>query len=119
MQISKIEKVLLGALYAEYLNRLSHGVPFDSANFFSNSDSVQESFCPKLSKETVADLCWHLCDRGLLNCLPGDDLANDISITFAGLAYLEQEYPQGLSQLLKIAKPLWEIFLGVSSLLKQ
>lgn len=93
------QKYLLTSLYKEYLN-LQPGLSEKEANYFQNSDVVRDEFLPDDSYDYVSDICWNLKTKGYINCYPGDDLANDISLTDKTIIYFENRFSKAISSII-------------------
>ena len=93
--LTKEQKRLLLFMYKEVLSR-QPALSLEVANYFSNSDEIRALFLPNLSSEYVSDLCWKLKAKGYLICYPGDDLANDISLSDNTIVYMENRFKNGL-----------------------
>lgn len=90
--LSKESDALICVLYREYLTRRAHGVPISRAAYFQDDSSIRENFLPSWSLEDVTDVCWWLVEKGLLSVLPGDDQANDVTLTEEGIIYMEGRF---------------------------
>ena len=95
--LTRESEALLSVLYREYCTRRNHGIPIAKASYFHDAASIHESFLPNLAVEDLAYLCWELQSEGLLDVSPGDDTANNITLTRAAVAYLDHQFPRGLS----------------------
>ena len=101
MKLSKKAELLICLIYKEYLQRIKDGVSPDRANYYQNSAVIQEEIASKLTKEETASLCWTLFNNGFLNVGPGDNIANYISLTDAGIAYMEGRFERKLEKISK------------------
>lgn len=100
MRISNDCDALLCVLYREYLVRRSHGVSIEQASYFRDDVSIHENFMPLWSPDDVSAICWRLANHGLLFASPGDDQANNVSITEDGLIYMENRFNGRIENLL-------------------
>lgn len=118
MKLTRDCDAVLCALYREYLVRRQHGIPLDSACYFYDDVSIQENFLSHMSLEDVNSICWQLYRKGLLEVHPGDDRANDISITEDGILYMEDRFPSGLKELSDYIIRIAELTFSFAGLLK-
>lgn len=102
---------LLCVLYREYLTRCQHGVPRERASYFRDDVSVRNSFLPGWPLEDVTAVCWELRRKGFLSVHPGDDRANDISLTFDGLAYMEGRFGRRVDAVISRLRDLADLVL--------
>lgn len=100
MHISHECDTLLCVLYREYLSRRSHGVSIDRASYFRDGSSIHENFMPLWSVDDVNALCWRLVGHGLLIAFPGDDQANEVTLTEQGITYMENRFAGKADELL-------------------
>ncbi len=98
--ITKDAKRILLTLYREYLNRRDDGYDRQSAAYFGDSDSLQETYFDDESSEDIADFCWELQRNGYIACFPGEDLANDVTLLPETIVAMEQRFPNGVKSLL-------------------
>ena len=96
--LTKEQQRLLVSMYKEMLSR-QPALSLADARKFEDSDIVRDLFCPDKSSDDVADLCWALHSKGYLKCEPGDDLANDISITDDAIIYMENRFKNGFKEI--------------------
>lgn len=96
--LTKEQKYLLLSMYKEVLNR-QPALSMKDANYFEDSDLVQELVLPDQSSDHVSDLCWNLKSKGYIFCTPGDDLANNIVLTDKTIIYMENRFSNGLKGL--------------------
>lgn len=92
------QKHLLISMYKEVLNRRSL-LSMEKANFFKDSEEIKLLFLSHLSSDYVASLCWKLHSQGYITCYPGDDLANEISISDSTIVYMENRFKNGLKDI--------------------
>lgn len=96
--LTKEQKYLLLSIYQEVLNR-QPALPMEKANYFEDSDIVQELILPDQSSDHVSDLCWKLKAKGYIHCSPGDNLANDIVLTDKTIIYMENRFKNGIKDI--------------------
>ena len=97
--LTKEQKILLCSMYKDFLSRSSE-LPVEKANYFNDSDYIQQTYLQDHSSEYVSDLCWKLKSKDFINCYPGDNLANMISITDETIIYMENRFKNGLGDVL-------------------
>lgn len=105
-ELSKDADTLLCLLYKKYCESRRDGLPISDASYFGDDEAIHRNIAPNWLLEDISDLCWVLNMSGLLDVQPGDDKANDVTITDAGISYLQHRFPKGLSQLLKFISEL-------------
>lgn len=93
--LTKEQQYLISSMYKEVLNR-QPSLDFDHANYFSDSNEVRNLFFPDSSSDHVASECWKLFKKGYLYCEPGDNLANNISLTDKTIIYMENRFSKKL-----------------------
>lgn len=97
--LTKEQQKLLVSMYKEVLNRQST-LSFEYSNHFTDSDQIRDLFCPEKKSEHVSELCWKLKSKGYIDCEPGDDLANEISLTDKTIIYMENRFKNGIKDIL-------------------
>jgi hypothetical protein len=85
------QKVLLSTMYKEYLS-LQPALSPEEANYFEDSDLIQQKYLPDYSGDYVSDMCWKLRAKGYIQCTPGDNLANNIALTDKTIVYMENKF---------------------------
>ena len=90
---------MTASMYKEVLNR-QPALSMEDANRFDSSDQLIELFSLNMSSDYVSDLCWKLHSNGYIQCYPGDDLANDISLSDKTIVYMENRFKNGLKDVL-------------------
>lgn len=93
------QKILLSEMYKDYLCRLDTLQP-EKANYFYSSEEVTDKYFDNRSVVYISELCWKLKSKGYINCYPGDNLANDISLTDKTIIYFENKFKRNISALL-------------------
>ena len=96
--LTREQKFLLVSMYKEVLSR-QPALSMEKANYFEDSDEVQQLFLPELSSDYVSDLCWALKSKGYIKCYPGDDLANQIKLTDKTIIIMENRFSNGLKSI--------------------
>lgn len=97
------QKYILVNMYKHFLE-LQPGISPEHANYFPDSDYIQENFAPQFSKDYVANICWSLKHKEYISCYPGDDLANDIRIEDKTIIYMEHSFNRSLSAISSFLK---------------
>jgi hypothetical protein len=97
--LTKEQKVLLCSMYKDYLSKQPALTP-DKANYFGDSNIILKTYLPEYSSDYVSDICWRLKEKGYIMCYPGDNLANDISITDETIIYMENRFKNGIKGVL-------------------
>lgn len=92
------QKILLSEMYKDYLIRLDT-LPNEKANFFNSSKEITNQYFQNKSVSYVSELCWKLKRKDYINCSPGDNLANNISLTDKTIIYFENRFKNNLSKL--------------------
>ena len=110
------EDILMCALYAEYMARVSHGVPFRKASYFGDDASIRENYLTDWPEEDVTDFCWMLKSKGLLNASRGDNKANNVMLTSAGVLYMSKKYGRK-EAILNRLKEIARIGINVASII--
>lgn len=95
--LTRESEALLSVLYREYCTRRKHGIPIVKAAYFKDSTSLHNSFFPHLAVEDIDYLCFELRDSGLLDVDRGDDSAFNVHLTRSAVAYLDNRFARGLS----------------------
>lgn len=105
--LTKEQKHLIVSMYKEMLLRSRQStMSLDEARRFDNSDVVKELLCPSQTSEHVSDLCWALQSKGYIECYPGDELADEISITDKTIIYMENRCKNSLKDVLSFLASL-------------
>lgn len=99
--ITEEAKSLLKLLYTLYLSRRAEGKGRTKANYFNDSESIQKDYLPSMAADDVTELCFELADAGCIIYCPGNNMANDISLSRDGLVYCEQAFKRNLKILLE------------------
>lgn len=103
--LTREQKHLLVSMYKEMLSRRSELSLYD-ARRFENSDIVRDMFCPDEPYDHVSELCWSLKEKGYIDCYPGDDLADNISITDHTIIYMENRFKNGMKDVISFLTSL-------------
>ncbi len=96
--LTKEQKHLLVSMYKEMLSR-KLVLPLREARRFENSDVVRDLFCPDKTSDDVSDLCWALKEKEYIDCYPGDELADEITISDRTINYMENRFKNGLKDI--------------------
>ena len=99
---------ILRALYKEYKRRKKAKQREVSARYFGDENELQQLLFSDDDASEIGNACWYLCRKGLLDVSPGDDMANEISFTDDGIAYMENSVTRKIEHvidLLGILKP--------------
>lgn len=99
--ITKDAEKLLCTLYKEYLERRKNGLSKSEANYFDSSDEINQRFFPEWTSDDTSDICWELKRANLIFCFPGDDLANEVSLTSDAIIRMENRFKNGIVDVLK------------------
>ncbi len=97
--LTKEQKHLLVSMYKEFLSR-QPALSSENANYFGDSDDIRNLFLPEASREHSSDLCWKLQKKGYISCYPGDNLANEISLSDKTIIYMENYFSNGLKSVI-------------------
>lgn len=100
VELTRDSDALICLLYKNYCESRSQGKSKSEANYFDDSNSIQETIIPKWDPENVADTCWELHRAGLLICQLGNDLANDVMLSDAGIIYMENRFKGKIKSIL-------------------
>ena len=92
-------KSLLKLLYGIYLGRRNEGKGRTEANRFGSSADLQRDYLPNMKVCDVTDLCFELARAGCLHYMRGDNLANNIYLTYEALVYSEQEFKRNFQEI--------------------
>lgn len=98
-RLTKDAEKLLCVLYKDYLEKRKSGVPRGEANYFSDSDYIQDKFLPNWTSDDVSDLCWEMHRAGVLRCTPGDNLANNVTLTPDAIARMENRFKDNVKEI--------------------
>jgi len=104
--LTREQKHLIVSMYKEMLLRSHQSMSLDEARRYDNSDIIKDLFCPSQTSEHVSDLCWALQSKGYIECYPGDELADEISITDKTIIYMENRCKNGLKDVLSFLASL-------------
>ena len=92
---------LLKLMYTLYLSKRDEGKGRIEANYFGDSKEIQSNHLSNMSVEDVTDLCFELARAGCITYLKGDNLANEIRLTYEALVYCEQSFQRNIKNLLE------------------
>lgn len=99
--ITSEAKNLLKLMYAIYLSKRDGGKGRTEANRFGNSQNIQRDYLQNMSVNDVTDLCFELARSGCIHYSKGDNLANNIRLTYDALVYCEQSFQRNITKLLE------------------
>lgn len=99
--ITSESKNLLKLMYTIYLSKREEGKGRIESNYFGDSKEIQNRYLPNMSVEDVTDLCFELSRSGCVKLSIGDNLANNISLTYEALVYCEQSFQRNVKNLLE------------------
>ncbi len=100
LQMTKEASAFLAILYREYCARRKQGMSIEDSAQLGDDTSIQSSLTPKLLLDDVTHLCWQLNKCGILHAFPGDNRANDVSITDKGILFMQEQFPRGIKDAL-------------------
>lgn len=95
--LTKDADKLICLMYKIYLERRKRKIIKDEASYFGDAEKIQKDIIPDWLVEDVVTTCWELHRKDLLFCHPGDNSANDVSLTNDGVVYMENRFANGLS----------------------
>lgn len=98
-EITSEAKSLLKLLYGIYLSKRNEGKGRIAANYFGSSAEIQKGYLQNMKVVDVTDLCFELAHAGCIHYTRGDNLANNISLTYDALVYCEQEFKRNLLEI--------------------
>lgn len=90
------QKFVLTSMYKHFLE-LQPGLSPEKANYFSNSNYVQENLAPQFSKEYVSNICWKLKSKEYISCSEGDNLASNIVLEDKTIIYMENRFKRNVA----------------------
>lgn len=99
IQISVEADLLLCHIYDEYLKKRNNKVPKATAKFFGSSE-VLIPLVPFMIFEDIDDTCRELGKAGFLFIQYADNICYHISLTDAGIVYMENRFGNQVSTLL-------------------
>lgn len=92
---------LLCVLYKSFLEKRKNGISKSNAKVFGSSHNIHKELLPSWIFEDVDDTCRELSRNGFLNCLWGDDIAFQVSLSDTAIVYMENRFKHGLSEVAK------------------
>lgn len=96
LELTNDASAFVAVLYREYSNRRKQGKSIDESMYMGDDVEIKEKLTPKLLLDDITHLCWYLQENEILYVEPGDDRANSVSITDAGIAFMERRFPKGI-----------------------
>lgn len=106
--LTKEQQFLLISMYKTVLSR-QPALSFEDANYFSDSDEVNELLDLCIDSDHISDLCWKLEAKGYIACSPGSDLANNISLTDETIILMENRFSRKLKEISKVLASLIDL----------
>lgn len=95
--MTKDSEKLICLLYKSYLAKKKSGCSKSQANSFGSSHNIHEQLCPDWVFEDVDDTCRELSRAGLLICFWADNIAYEVSLSDAGIIYMENRFKNNIS----------------------
>ena len=99
-RLTKDADKLLCILYKDYLIKVKNGLSKSKSSYFGDSNEITTKYLPNCHPEDVAKTCWELHSSGYLTCSSGDDLANHVTFTPNGIAYMENRFKNNLKEVI-------------------
>ena len=99
IQISVEADLLLSHIYDAYLKKRKDNVPKATAKFFGSSENLVP-LVPFMIFEDIDDTCRELGRAGLLSIRYADNICYHISLSDAGIVYMENRFGNQVSKLL-------------------
>lgn len=100
VKLTRDSDKLICLLYKSYLEKKQQGQAKAKARYFGDSNEIQASFLPGWDPNDVAEECWSLERDKLLDCVPGDDLANEVRLSDNGIKYMENRFAENVKEVL-------------------
>lgn len=98
-QLTKDADKLLCILYKDYLSKEKMGLSKSNSSYFGDSDEITAKYLPEWHPEDTAEICWELHKAGYTLCSPGDDIANNVTLTREAIVYMENRFKNGLNEI--------------------
>lgn len=98
-KISVEADLLICNIYDEYLKKRASKVPKSTAKYIGSSHTLAEKV-PFIIFEDVDDTCRELGKAGFLSIQYADNICYHISLTDAGIVYMENRFGNQVSTLL-------------------
>jgi hypothetical protein len=111
IHITRDADAFICVLYREYLKSRKSGKTIEDSARFGDDARIQETLFPKWQLDDVTHLCWYLAGKNLLRAYRGDNKANRVSLSEDGIVYMENRFPEGISQLLSALGKLASLLL--------
>ena len=92
---------LICVLYNEYLNRRADGESKSESAIFGSSAHVFEEFFAEWNIEDIDETLRELHSLGYVNCLFASNTIVCFSLTFSGIAFMEQRFGRKLDKILE------------------
>lgn len=100
MELTKDAEKLICVMYKRYLEKRSSGISKSESNYFGDTHTVHESFFPREPFDDIDDSVWELKRTNFISGDYGDNILSEISITSAGLIYMENRFKNGIKDVL-------------------
>ena len=104
---------LLKLIYALYRSKRNEGKGRTEANYFSSSDEIKRRYLNHMSSDDVADLFFELAFADYIAYTKGDDVANNIRLTYKALVFCENKFRRDMNDLLEWLSSIKGIFLFI------
>ena len=101
-QLSRDAEKLFCNMYKQYLEKRSSGSSKFDANYFYDTHRVHETFCRDELFDDVDEIVWELKRKGYIVGDRGEDILSNISISSAGIVYMENRFKNGLKEVLSV-----------------
>lgn len=105
-RLTKDQEKLLCLLYKDYLEKRKSGKPIRESNYFGDSNDIRNKHLPDWTDDDASDICWDLCRADILYCAPGDNLANEVSLTSNAISMMENRFKDGLMEVIDVISKL-------------
>lgn len=109
VKLTKSADTLMCLMYKEYCQRRNSGSTIADACYMGDDSSIHMRLAPKWHLDDITDLCWYLKGKNLLDVYPGDDKANDVSLSEDGILYMEQRFPDGVKTVVNALSHLAQV----------
>lgn len=100
IEITKDADALICLMYKKYCENRKAGKSIEESVCMGDDTDIVETLTPKWLLDDITHLCWYLHGKGLLFCMEGSDHANNVCITDDGIRYMQDRFPNGISQLI-------------------
>lgn len=104
--MTKDAEYLLCVLYKEYTDRRNEGQSKDQSSEFGSSQDILDDFFGEWDIDDLDATLWELDQLKYAKCLPGDDSIYNVSLTTAGISYMESRFKNKVKDLVKFIADL-------------